>query len=163
MLTLHINRFLTSELKFMKLKNIDDRGFVMDVMVNAMSFSVNYCFSDLQTEWAKDLGEKLLDKAMNNPMLSIIFPLSIINNPFTLGPISPGLFISLGISAPAAEALAGSTLLARNPLSAALVATFILTFVGGYYICETYDLKPAPRNLEEDLEICAEYSNVQSG
>jgi hypothetical protein len=38
-----------------------ETGIVRDVMITYITMSGAYCFSDLQTEWASDLGEDLLN------------------------------------------------------------------------------------------------------
>ncbi|OPY29194.1 MAG: Cell surface glycoprotein precursor [Methanobacterium sp. PtaU1.Bin242] len=81
---------------------------------------------------------------------------SVINSTNTLASAPVGFFMSLGITAGASELLSGvlvGSFISRHPVAILAGLTFVGTFAGGYIICETFNWKPAPRNLNEDLKM----------
>jgi hypothetical protein len=125
-----------------------ETGILRDVMIMNSTISGSYCYSDQQAEWAFDLAEQLLNNPLNIPWMGSIPSLAMGLNVFAPGASFPGLgslssfFTSVGVSGPAAEALAGLTRFARNPLSAALIGVGITTFVVGNYLCDKYGWLP---------------------
>jgi hypothetical protein len=117
-------------------------------MIMNSTISGSYCYSDQQAEWAFDLAEDLLNNPLNIPWMGSIPSLAMGLNVFAPGASFPGLaslssfFTSVGVSGPAADALAGLTRFARNPLTAALIGVGISTFVVGNYLCDKYGWLP---------------------
>lgn len=94
-----------------------ETGIIRDVMISYISISGWYCFSDLQTEWASELGQKLIS---GNPNVNSF--------PVIIG--SLGINIAYGLSELAASLAIGEVVIGGLTVGELFAAGAIGGFMG---------------------------------